>query len=399
MPGSSLLFDGQALLDAERLIRAGVADRRASFELSFAEVPPHTGFLVAAGFEDALEALSRDRPDEDEVLATQHVVGFSDGLGRRLQGAAFNIDLDAMPDGTVAFADTPIATVEGRFVEALLVASLLVRCVRRGTAIATRAARLHVAASGGLIVDGASARAAWAGEALAIARAAHVGGAAATTCALAASALGIPFRGEAMIDLGALSPVEARADEGWGVSNTDRLAALGGHDEEAMLLETKRLQASTGGWIASGLAEEGAGSLVVRCELVALEEGGAWAPRRGMSDRNEVFPGRKMVARCFDAEGRAVSDVVHLAHERMRAPRALGAVKLLPLARAVMRAGRALEAPEPPRIGRERSIAARQLLPRAVMHLFAPARYRVEISAGVHALGDHEDVYGFGGQG
>jgi nicotinate phosphoribosyltransferase len=95
-----------------------------------------------------------------------------------------------------------------------------------------------------------------------------------------------------------------------------------------------------------------------------------------------------MVARYIDAADRAVVDVVHVAHERMRAPRSLGAVRLVPLARPVMRGGRALEAPEPPRAGRERSIAARQQLPPAVTRLRAPARYRVELSPGVAALRD-----------
>lgn len=383
MLGSSLLFDGQALLDAEQLIRAGLADRRAYFELSFGEPPPHTGFLVVAGVWDALAALSRAHVSEEEAHEIQRVVGFGDELARRLVGPALSVDMDAVPDGTVAFAGTPIATVDGRFVEALLVAARLASSLRRGAAIATRAARLHLAADGGLIVDGASSRAATTSDALAIARAAHVGGAAATTCARAASALSIPFRGEAMLDLGALSPI---AEEARGAA--DHLVALGGRDEEALLLEARRRQTTASGWIAAGLADEGAAAISVRCELVALEEGGAWTPRRGINDRADVYAGRKLVARCFDADGQAIADVVQLVHERMRAPRALGAAKLMPLARAVIRDGCALDAPEPPQAGRERSIAARRLLPPAILHLRAPARFRVERSPGVLALGD-----------
>jgi nicotinate phosphoribosyltransferase len=389
MAGSSpLLRDGVALLDAERVLRAGLGDRRASLEICFAEMPPHVGFLVAAGVEDARDALAHARLDEEEVAQARRAVGFGDELAGRLARAAFTVDVDAVPDGTVAFAGTPVATVEGPFVEAVLVAALLAPAIRRGTAVATRAARLHVAAGGGLIVDGASARAASPAEALAIARAAHIGGAAATTCALAASALALPFRGEPQLDLGALSPVEARSDEGWGPPSADRLVPLGGRDEEALLVEAKRRGATAGGWIASGLADEGAALIAVRSDLVALEQGGAWAPRRGASDRADVVPGRKRVARYFDAAGRAVADVVHLVHDRMLAPSALGAAKLTPLARAVMRGGRALESPEPPRAGRERSVAMRQLLPPAIVHLRGPGRYPVELSPGVLALRD-----------
>ncbi|WP_437896268.1 hypothetical protein [Sorangium sp. So ce124] len=384
---SPLLRDGRALLDADRLVHAGVADRRASFELAFAAMPPHAGFLVVAGVEAALEALAVDgaRFDAAAVSAARAACGLSDALEERLAGAPISVDIDAMPDGTIAFPGTPVASVEGPFVEALLVGALLVPALRRGTAVATRAARLHIAAGGGDIVDGSSAGAPFADEALALARAAHVGGAAATTSALAATALGIPFRCEAGIDLGELAPPPSPLEGSWPWY-ADRMVDLGGQDEEALLLEARRVGASAGGWVASGLAEAAEGLPAARCELVALEESGAWALRQGTSDRGDVIAGRKMVARYYDEAGRAAFDVIHLAHERMLAPRALGAARLAPLARAAMRGGRALESPEPASAGRERSLAARQLLPDAVALLRAPARYPVQFSPALIAL-------------
>ncbi|WP_438006511.1 hypothetical protein WME89_49395 [Sorangium sp. So ce321] len=384
---SPLLSDGRALLDADRLLRAGVGDRRASFELAFTAMPPHAGFLVVAGVESALDALALDggRLDAAEVFAARAACGLSDALVERLAGAPLSVDIDAMPDGTVAFPGTPVVSVEGPFVEALLVGALLVPALRRGTAAATRAARLHIAADGGAVVDGSSARVPFAEEALALARAAHVGGAAATTSALAAAALGIPFRGEAGIDLGELAPPPSPLEGSWPWY-ADRMIDLGGRDEEALLLEARRVGTTAGGWVASGLAEPAEGLPAVRYELVALEESGAWALRQGTSGRGDVIAGRKMVARYYDEAGRAVTDVIHLAHERMLAPRALGVARLAPLARTVVRGGHALESPEPPSVGRERSVAARQLLPYAVTHLRAPARYPVQLSPALIAL-------------
>ncbi|XXY54934.1 hypothetical protein WME91_27765 [Sorangium sp. So ce269] len=384
---SPLLSDGRALLDADRLLRAGVGDRRASFELAFTAMPPHAGFLVVAGVESALDALALGggRLDAAEVFAARAACGLSDALVERLAGAPLSVDIDAMPDGTVAFPGTPVVSVEGPFVEALLVGALLVPALRRGTAAATRAARLHIASDGGAVVDGSSARVPFAEEALALARAAHVGGAAATTSALAAAALGIPFRGEAGVDLGELAPPPSPLEGSWPWY-ADRMIDLGGRDEEALLLEARRVGTTAGGWVASGLAEPAEGLPAVRYELVALEESGAWALRQGTSGRGDVIAGRKMVARYYDEAGRAVTDVIHLAHERMLAPRALGVARLAPLSRAVVRGGHALESPEPPSVGRERSVAARQLLPYAVAHLRAPARYPVQLSPALIAL-------------
>ncbi|AKT36392.1 hypothetical protein [Chondromyces crocatus] len=382
---SPLLWDGLSLLAADRALHAGLGERRASFEFSVAEMPRHTGFLVAAGLEEAAAMLARPAPSEDDVRRAQRAVGFHDDLARRLATGISALDMDAVPEGTPIFAGAPLASIDGPLVEALLACAVIAPILKRAVEIATRAARLHLAAGGGLLIDGSATRASSVPEALAIARAAHVGGAAATTSAVAASQLGIPFRGEAMLDFGGLSAAGLRAEDGWGPP--DRLVALAGVDEEAQLVEAHRLDVRASGWIALGLAASGV-SIALRHEVVALEQEGAWVPRRGLSDRADVLPGRKIVARYLDADSRAVADVVHLAHERMRSPRGLGAARLLPLARAVLRNGRALEAPEAPRAGRERSVSGRHQLPASVTYLHAPAPYRVEPSPAVVQLRD-----------
>ena len=143
-----LLLDGRALLDADRLIGANLADRRASFELAFRSLPPHTGFLVVAGLETLLEILGKPLVDPTEIPAAKRAAGLSDELTERLTRFSLSIDLDAVPDGTIVFPNAPIATIEGPFLEASLVASLLRATVRRATAIATRTARLHTASAG-----------------------------------------------------------------------------------------------------------------------------------------------------------------------------------------------------------------------------------------------------------
>src|SRR5262245_37672876 len=115
MPTGSLLLDGRALLDADRLVRAGVSDRRASYGGWWARMPAHTGFLVVAGVETLIEALASPSFTAAEMDALRALGGFSRELVDRLSRLAFTVDIDAVPEGTVAFARTPIATVEGPF--------------------------------------------------------------------------------------------------------------------------------------------------------------------------------------------------------------------------------------------------------------------------------------------
>src|SRR5687767_5909444 len=95
-----ILLDGRALLDADALLRAGLAERRASFELTFDRLPAHTGFVVVAGIDTFLDALYRLVIDEADLDAAQRMCGFSDKLKQWLVRLAPSADIDAMPEGT-----------------------------------------------------------------------------------------------------------------------------------------------------------------------------------------------------------------------------------------------------------------------------------------------------------
>jgi nicotinate phosphoribosyltransferase len=386
---SPLFLSGRVLLDAARILQAGLADRRASFELSIGKLPPHTGFAVVAGVETLLELLSLPLVNVDDLAELQRIVGISEAFIQRLARFSLRIDIDAVPDGTIVFARTPLASVEGPFLEAALISAMVRDTVARSTLIATRAARLHVAAGGEPVIDGSSERAPSPSGSLTLARAAHIGGASATTNPLAAAQLEIPFREAGSLDLGVIA-APGRGDDVWGGSPVDMLVDLGaGDDEEAVLIEAKRIGARSGGWIARGLCDGDASVLGMRYELVALEEDGVWAPRRGA--RGDVLPGRKRIARYIDAAGHAMADVVHLQNERMQSPRTVGAATLVPLALTVMRAGRLIAVPEPPSAGRERAVAAQGTLESGVKQLCRPEVYRVDQSPAVTALRESLD--------
>jgi nicotinate phosphoribosyltransferase len=382
-----LLLDGRALLDADRLLQMRMGDRRASFEIAFRSAPAHTAFLVVAGVETGLEMLAGPLIDPERVTAAQDIMGFSDELAERLRSFSPKIDVDSVSDGTIVFPGAPVAAVEGSFIEALLTASLLRSTLRRATAIATRTCRLHMAAQGDSIIDGSSAQVSNPEASLLVARAAVIGGASATTNVLAALNLGIPFRATSGISMGMTGLSVEMTVESWRPSDEEEMLDIGaGDDEEAVLLESKRRGRRSSGWLARGLDDAEIRSITTRCELVALEQGGSWAaPPIGMSGEEKPRPGRKVVARYSDSDGRLVCDIVHLMSERMRSPKEIGAVNLMPLANPRMREGRTIESAELANMGRERAIATRAALPERVTYLRGPSSYRVEESAGVIA--------------
>jgi nicotinate phosphoribosyltransferase len=200
---SALGLGVDAFATVRAAVAAGIADARASFELTFAAPSADWGFFVLAGIEPLVDALERLKPRSDELewLAT---VGAVDGPTRkRLLESRFACDVDAAPEGTVVFPGEAVVTVEGPFWQAQLVGGLVQAAVADSTLVATRFARMGLASGGYPLVEDGAATAHRLGGTPVLARAAYVGGATATTSGLAARRYRIPVmaRQPACLDL------------------------------------------------------------------------------------------------------------------------------------------------------------------------------------------------------
>jgi nicotinate phosphoribosyltransferase len=189
---SALGLGLDAFATVRAAVAAGIADARASFELALSAPSDDWGFLVLAGIEPLIDVLERLRPRVDELdwLGAEGVI---DGpTRRRLVESRFTCDVDAVPEGTVVFPGEAVVTVEGPFWQAQLVGGLVQAAISDATAVATRFARMRLATGGYECIEDGAATAHRLGGAPLLARAAHVGGAVATTSALAARRYGIP---------------------------------------------------------------------------------------------------------------------------------------------------------------------------------------------------------------
>jgi nicotinate phosphoribosyltransferase len=189
---SALGLGVEAFVAVRAAIAAGVADARASFELTLAPPAADWGFFVLAGIEPLVDALERLKPRTDELdwLAS---VGAVDGPTRKkLLELRFACDVDAAPEGTVVFPGEAVVTVEGPFWQAQLVGGLVHAAVTDATFVATRFARMGLASGGYPLVEDGAATAHRLGGTPLLARAAYVGGATATTSGLAGRRYRIP---------------------------------------------------------------------------------------------------------------------------------------------------------------------------------------------------------------
>ena len=197
----ALLTDLYELTMAQGYWATGRAEVEAVFQLFFRSEPFGGGYALVAGLEPALDYLERLRfePDDLEYLATLRG-GDDQPIFRAeflefLAGFRLALDVDALPEGTVAFAHEPLLRVTGGLLGAQLVETALLNLVNFATLVATKAARIVRAAGGGQVIEFGLRRAQGPDGGLTAARAAFVGGAVATSNVEAGRRFGIPVRG------------------------------------------------------------------------------------------------------------------------------------------------------------------------------------------------------------
>jgi nicotinate phosphoribosyltransferase len=366
---SALLTDLYQLTMLQAYLDEGL-DGEAVFELFVRKLPPQRNFLVAAGLEQALEFLETLRFSDEEIdwLRGQ---GFSPALLERLRTMRFTGDVDAMPEGTPFFADEPILRVTAPLPQAQLVESRLLNIVHFQTLIASKAARVVLAAPGKLLVDFGLRRSHGAEAGLFAARASYLAGFAGTATVEAGRRWGIPLFGTmahsfiqahasereaflafararprrptllvdtydteaAVATLVAMAPELAaegirpggvRLDSGDLAAHAQAVRRLldGGGLHDATIFASGNLdEHRVASLLASGAPIDGFGvgtSLDTSSDVPALDavyklEAYAGQPRRKRSEGKATWPGAKQVWRQHGPDGRLLADTVQLA--------------------------------------------------------------------------------------
>ncbi len=197
----ALLTDLYELTMAYGYWKAGVKDREAVFNLFFRHNPFNSGYSIACGLGYLTGYLKDLRFDESDLdyLATlrgnDDAPLFSEPFLDYLREMRLTCDIDAIPEGTVVFPHEPLVRVQGPIIQAQILETALLNMINFQTLIATKAARVCMAARGEPVIEFGLRRAQGIDGALAASRAAYVGGCASTSNVLAGKLFGIPVKG------------------------------------------------------------------------------------------------------------------------------------------------------------------------------------------------------------
>ncbi len=196
-----MLTDLYELAMAFGYFKQGLKDAEAVFHLFFRRPPFQGGFTLAGGLAQAVEFVEAFRFSAEDLEYLAELRGADEG---RLFDQAFldhlaslrlSCDIDAVPEGTVVFAQEPLVRVRGPILEAQLLESALLNQINFQTLVATKAARICLATGGAPVLEFGLRRAQGIDGALSAARAAYLGGVAATSNVLAGRLFGIPVKG------------------------------------------------------------------------------------------------------------------------------------------------------------------------------------------------------------
>jgi nicotinate phosphoribosyltransferase len=193
---TSLLVDLYELTMSASYLARGL-NHEAIFELFPRRLPPQRDWLLAAGLGPAMELLRGLRYGERELAYLRSLGLFAEEFLEYLASFRFSGDVAAIPEGTVTFANEPLLRVTAPLIEAQLVETVLLNQINFQTMIATKAARIVLAAgdgepgAGDCVVDFSPRRDHGADAAMKVARSAAVAGCGGTSNVAAAMRYGL----------------------------------------------------------------------------------------------------------------------------------------------------------------------------------------------------------------
>jgi nicotinate phosphoribosyltransferase len=197
----ALLTDLYQLTMAYAYWKEGMAEREAAFHLVFRKPPFGGRYALACGLSYAIDFIESFRFDEGDVGYLASLRGadqaplFERAFLDYLREFRIRCDIDAMPEGTVAFGHEPLVRVVGPLLECQLLETPLLNLVNFQTLIATKAARVCMAAQGDAVLEFGLRRAQGIDGGVSASRAAFVGGCVATSNVLAGKLFDIPVKG------------------------------------------------------------------------------------------------------------------------------------------------------------------------------------------------------------
>jgi len=414
----------------------------AVFEFFVRKLPVKRNFLMAAGLEQVIHYVRNLKFSGEELNWLKACGYFESDFVDSLKEFRFTGDIHAMPEGTIFFSNEPILRITAPLPQAQLIETRIINILQYQTLIASRAARMKLAAPDKILVDFGLRRAHGADSGLLAARASFLAGFSGSSTILAAPAFGVPIYGtmahsfvqahageteafrhfassqpnhivllidtyhtekaaEKVVRLApelqknGLSIQAVRLDSGDLACHASRVRQIldagglrevkifvSGNLDEYELLKLLDQQAPIDGFGIGTRLSTSSDAPCLDCAYKLQEYAGI--ARRKHSEGKATWPGRKQVYRRYDKEGIMAGDVLTIEGDRQEGEM---------LIRPFMQQGK-LIAPCP-RLSALQNSAARQLmrLPARLARIDTQSSYPVTVSRALRQIANETDKF------
>ena len=197
----AMLTDLYELTMAQGLWESGKANEQGCFTAFYRDHPFGSAYAVMCGTAELPELVENLRftPEDIDYLASlQAPAGgamFKSAFLDYLRDFRAHVNIDAVPEGELVFPREPMVRVTGPALECQLLETALLNIVGFQTLVATKTARVVLAADGRPVAEFGLRRAQGPDGGLAVARASYVAGCSSTSNVLAGRRYGIPVFG------------------------------------------------------------------------------------------------------------------------------------------------------------------------------------------------------------
>jgi nicotinate phosphoribosyltransferase len=197
----ALLTDLYELTMANGYLKSGKDREESVFHLYFRNNPFKGGYTIASGLQYLIDLLESFRFEDPDV---QYLSTLEGNDGQALFDREFldyllemrlECDVDAVPEGTVMFPQEPLVRIQGPILQCQILESICLNTINFQSLIATKSARICMAARGDPVIEFGLRRAQGIDGAMAASRAAYIGGCVSTSNVLAGKIFGIPVGG------------------------------------------------------------------------------------------------------------------------------------------------------------------------------------------------------------
>ncbi len=176
-------------------------EKHGVFNLYFRKNPFGGGYAVSCGLNSVLDFIENFKFDKDDCDYLESLIGhdgkplFEKDFINELANLKLTVNIEAVEEGRVVFANEPILKVTGPIMQCQLIETPLLNIINFETLIATKATRIREAAGEDSVLEFGLRRAQGINGGLTASRAAYVGGIDATSNVLAGKIYGIPVKG------------------------------------------------------------------------------------------------------------------------------------------------------------------------------------------------------------